>query len=142
MTLRERLDRWFLELWVRRNGAIIDEMIDPECTTHGVPGMSHGPEGLRVFYELFCRAFSRIEVRIEDSVELGDRIGFRCTMTVLARDGTAHEFSGGGMARFRDGRFIEAWNAFDNLALLTSMGLVPHGAFVNALLAQAKLVAS
>jgi hypothetical protein len=142
MTLRDRLDRWFLELWVRRNGAIIDEMVDPECTIHGLPGEKHGPAGLRPFYELFGRAFSRVEVRIDDSVESGDKIGFRCTMTVLARDGAVHEFTGGGMARFRGDQIVEAWNCFDHLALLTSMGRVHRETFVEALVAQARLAAS
>jgi hypothetical protein len=139
MTLRDRLDRWFLELWVHRNGAIIDEMVHSECTIHGLPGEKQGPAGLRPFYELFCRAFSRVEVKIDDSVESGDTIGFRCTMTVLARDGSAHEFTGGGMARFRGDQFVEAWNCFDHLALMTSMGKVPDTTFVDALMAQARI---
>jgi hypothetical protein len=141
MTLRERIDRWFLELWVRRNGAILDEVVHPECTIHGIPGVKHGPAGLRPFYELFGRAFSRIEARVEDSVESGDKIGFRCTMTVLARDGTVHEFTGGGLARFQGDQIIEAWNCFDHLALMTSMGNVPHDTFVEALIAQVRLAA-
>jgi hypothetical protein len=141
MTLRDQLDRWFDELWVRRNAAIIDEMVDPECTIHGLPGTKHGPAGFRPFYELFSRAFSRIELRIDESVEAGDTIGFRCTLTALARDGTVHEFTGGGMATFRGDRIVAAWNAFDHLALLTSMGHVPQETFVAALLAQAKLAA-
>ncbi len=141
-TLRDRLDRWFEELWVHRNGAMIDEMVDPECTVHGLPGAKHGPAGFRPFYELFCRAFSRMEIRIDESVESGDRIAFRCTVTALARDGTAHQFTGGGMVTFRGERMIEAWNIFDQLSLMKTMGQVPEETFVNALLAQAKLVAS
>jgi hypothetical protein len=142
MTLRDRLDRWFEELWVRRNGAIIDEMVDPECTIHGLPGVKHGPNGLRPFYELLGRAFSRMEIRIDESVEEGDRIGFRCTVTALARDGTAHQFTGGGLVKFRGERMIEAWNVFDHLSLMTTMGHVSSDTFVNAMLAQAKLAAS
>ena len=133
MTNRDLLDCWFAELWVKRNPAIIDEMVDPECTIHGLPGVKHGPAGFRPFHELFTRAFSRVEIHVDDALEAGDRIGFRCTVTVLTRGGRPFDFTGGGICRFREGRIVEAWNMFDNLSLLTSLGYVAPTCFLDAL---------
>jgi hypothetical protein len=74
MTNRERMDRWFVELWDKRNAGIIDEMIDPECERHGLPGTDNGPAGFKPFYALFGAAFRRVTVRIEDHIDAGDRI--------------------------------------------------------------------
>ena len=67
------------------------------------------------------------------------RAFFRCTATLVAQDGKKHAFTGGGMCRFKDGRFIEAWNQWDFLSLLASTGAVKPTAFLEAMQTQARL---
>src|SRR5262249_42122887 len=118
MTNREVMERWFEELWGKRNWKIIDEMVDPDCKIYGLPGASHGPSGFRPFVELFGAAFPEVEIRVDEAVEAGDRVAVRCSGHVIGRDGKRHPLTGGGIVRVRGGKFIEAWNQWDFLGLL------------------------
>jgi hypothetical protein len=136
MKNRKHLERWFEELWTKRNPEIIDEMVAPNCRIFGLPQAMHGPAGFKPFFDLFGRAFATVKIDIDESIEDGDRIAFRCTAHLMGRDGKGHDITGGGMATFENGRFIEAWNQWDFLALLTSMGEVEASKFVDAMTAQ------
>jgi len=136
MANRENLDRWFHELWTQRNAAIIDELMDPDCKTYGLPETQHGTAAFKQFFELFGAAFPKVSIHAEEAIESGDRIAFRCGGTVTTPDGKEHPISGGGICRFKNGRCIEAWNQWDFLALMVSMGHVKEMTFVDALRAQ------
>ena len=139
MSNRKLLELWFSELWAKKNPAIIDEMIDPDCKTHGLPEAMHGPAGFKPFYEVFGAAFANVDIRVEDTIELGDKIAFRCAVTLTGHDRKVHELTGGGICRFKNGRFIEAWNQWDFLSLLTALGHVGQASFADAMKQQARL---
>ncbi len=131
--LREFVDRWFDEVWGRRRAERIDEWVAPDCRIHGLPEAGPtGPAGFRPFYELLTGACVRIDVRIEDSIEAGDKIAVRWRAALEMPDGRTHSVRGGGMYRIRDGRFVEAWDTWDPLALLVDMGVVSPSAFAAA----------
>jgi hypothetical protein len=132
-TNRALIDRWFSELWGKRNAGIIDEMVHPDCHIWGLPGSKHGPAGFKPFYKAFGDAFPKVALTVEDSVENGDKIAFRCSLEVTTHDGKQHAITGGAFVRFERGRIIEAWNQFDFLTLLNHTGQVPVEAFPNAL---------
>jgi hypothetical protein len=132
-TNRELVDHWFAELWGKRNGRIIDEMVHPKCHIWGLPGSDHGPDGFKPFYKLFGDAFPTVAVTVADAVEQGDKIAFRCTVRVTTHDGKHHEIGGGAFCRFERGLIIEAWNQFDFLSLLNQTGHVSVEAFPTAL---------
>ncbi len=138
MSNRDVLERWFDELWTKRNSSIIDELVDPDCRTHGLPSALHGPSGFRLFYNLFGSAFRSVRIHIDEVIESGDRIAIRCTASVVTHDGKVFEVAGGGMARLREGRMIEAWNQWDFLTLLGAMGHVKGTAFVEAMQDEAR----
>lgn len=137
-THRERIDYWFEQLWAKRNRGVIDEMVDPDCKIHALPGAKHGPDGFKPFYDLLTAAFTKIDIRVADSVENGDKIFFRCDATLTGKDGKVHQITGGGMVRFKGERYIEGWNQWDFLSLMTSMGDLSPTALLDSVGALAK----
>ncbi len=137
-TNRERIEFWFEQVWGKRNDKLIEELVHPDCEVVGLPGAPRGAAGFRLFYELLAAAFTRTEVRVVDSVESGYKIYFRCDCHFTGKDGKRHQFTGGGMARLKDERYIEAWNVWDFLTLMTSMGDLAPSAFLDSVRALAE----
>jgi hypothetical protein len=128
-THRQFLDRWFAELWGARNQGIIDECVSDDCIIHGLPEVHHGREAFRGFFHAFGAAFPKVELRVDEVIESGESFAFRCTGSATGHDGRKHAFSGGGMGRIKSGRFVEAWNQFDFLALIESTGAIERESF-------------
>jgi predicted ester cyclase len=70
---------------------------------------------------------------IEDIVAEGDRVVYRWTVhathvgEVMGIQGTGTPITFGGIEiyRLRDGRIVERWGVFDQLALLRQVGAMP-----------------
>jgi steroid delta-isomerase-like uncharacterized protein len=119
------LRRWFEEVWNKGRADAIDEMLAEDCVVHGLSDTSGQPisgvSGFRVFHKAFRDAFPDIEVIVEDTVCEGDKVAGRClvrgthTGDGLGIPATAAgvEFTGIGIGRVLNGKFIEVWNNFD-----------------------------
>ena len=127
------IKRWFDEVWNQGSAAAIDQILAPEARMHGLAAEpTIGPEGFKPFHTALRAALSNIRVQIEDMVEEGDKVSLRYTVTAdHSGDGFGVQatknkivFTGQGVARVRDGKIDEAWNAYDQLALLVQMGVV------------------
>jgi predicted SnoaL-like aldol condensation-catalyzing enzyme len=131
---RALVEKWFADLWGKRRAAIIDEMVAPDCISHGLPGVRpQGPAAFKPFFEMFCGAFSKVEVKIDHSIEQGDWIALRGTCTVTPPGGPSVSFPGGAMVRFNDkGQFIEAWNQWDFMTMLVGLKKLPADTVLTA----------
>ena len=127
------IKRWFDEVWNQGSTAAIDQMLASDARMYGLAAEPViGPAGFMPFHTALRAALSNIRVQIEDMVEEGDRVSLRYTVTAdHSGDGFGVQatrqkvvFTGQGIARVRDGRITEAWNAFDQLGLFVQMGVV------------------
>ncbi|HEY6767653.1 MAG TPA: ester cyclase [Candidatus Sulfotelmatobacter sp.] len=132
-----KIHRWFEEVWNQGREATINEMCSPNAIGYGQAQHGTniiGPEHFKQFWRSFRDAFSNIHVEIHDTIEQGDRVVIRWTMsmthsgTFLGIPQTNRQVSVDGISiqRFADGKIIEAWDKWDQLSLLVQLGAVPE----------------
>ncbi|HZI84412.1 MAG TPA: ester cyclase [Casimicrobiaceae bacterium] len=127
---------WFAEVWNAGSEAAIDKYMGPQAAFHGLtPDGSPiiGPAGFKPFYRKFREAFPDIRINVERTVTEGELVAVHCTVTGthlgaslgIAATRKPVKITGMAMARVRDGKVVEGWNAFDFLSLYQQVGMVP-----------------
>ena len=127
--------QWFEQVWNQRKLEAIDELASPDCRAHGhVP--DDGVIGLAEFRD-FARgvqaAFPDLHVTVEESVSEGDRSVLRWVARGTHRGpfvgvlptGKNIVVRGITIMRFAGGKIVEAWDNWDQLGLLTTIGALP-----------------
>jgi len=127
--------QWFEEVWNQGREAAIDDLCSLQAIGHGqTPDGSDivGPDHFRQFWKTFRAAFTSIHVEVRQTIEEGELVMARWTITMqhtgpfLAIAPTAKYVTATGMSmiRFVDGKIVEAWDNYDQLALLAQLGAV------------------
>ncbi len=128
--------RWFEEVWNKQRAEAIDEMIAPDCVIHGLADEQgnpiEGPANFKSFHQMFRGAFPDIYVTVEDAIAEGDLVAARCSVRGqhlgdslgIAASRAPVDFTGMVFLRVKDGRFVEAWNNFDFLAMNKQIGVL------------------
>ena len=126
--------RWFEEVWNQGRPEAVTELMSEDCVNHGLsedPAQPLvGASGFLPFHTQFREAFPNIEVVVEDEVAEGDKVVARCTVRGkhegdslgFKATGAVAEFHGIGMARIKDGKFVESWNSFDFMRMYKQLG--------------------
>jgi steroid delta-isomerase-like uncharacterized protein len=125
--------RWFEEVWNQGRAEAIAEMMSEDCINHGLSEDGQplrGASGFLPFHKQFRAAFPNIEVVVEDAIAEGDRVVARCSVRGkhegdslgFKATGTTAEFDGIGIARVKDGKFVESWNSFDFMKMYRQLG--------------------
>src|SRR5437016_5920405 len=116
--------RWFEEVWNKGNTAVIDQLLAPDAVAHGLGAPSTNLRGaavFRPFYETFRSAFPDLKIQVHDVLAEGDQTATRFSFTAT-HTGAFQGFAPTrrrirataiAIARWKDGRMIEAWNEFD-----------------------------
>ena len=131
----ELIRQWFEEVWSQGREATIDELCAKEAVGHGqTPDGSDviGPEHFKQFWHNFRSAFTGIHVEIHQTIEECELVMARWTLTMehtgsfLGIEPTGKAITARGMSvmRFVGGKIVEAWDNWDQLALLTQLGAV------------------
>lgn len=130
------LHRWFTEVWNRRDLSVIDELLHPDCESHGLMddngNVRRGPEGFRLLFDAFTGAFPDMNVAIEHTVAENDKVVLRVivrgthTGAGIGVDPTGREvaFTGLCMARVADGKIVESWNQYDFMTMYNHLGVI------------------
>jgi steroid delta-isomerase-like uncharacterized protein len=127
--------KWFDEVWNQGREATIDQMCHQDAVgigqaQHGVE--IHGPEHFKQLWRTVRSAFSNIHIDIHDTIEQGDKVVARWTMTMI-HTGTfvgvtptnKHvNVHGISIQQFVDGQIVAGWDNWDQLALLVQIGAV------------------
>ena len=127
--------RWFDEVWNQGREATIHELCAPEATGHGQTADGSdivGPETFKKFWQTFREAFSAIHVDIHEAIEQGDIAVARWTISMthagpfMGIDGSGKKISATGMSmqRFKDGKIVEAWDNWNQLGLMSQLGVI------------------
>jgi len=135
MTKTELVRAWFDGLWHRGVESTIDDILAPGVVAHGLGAEDIvGPDQFRDFYRAFRSAFPTVRVNLVHVLESGDYAVCQVDAAVTAADGAGpFHFPGSCTVRIQNGQFVEAWNNFDFLSLLTQMGAVRPDAMSTAL---------
>jgi steroid delta-isomerase-like uncharacterized protein len=124
--------RWFQEVWNKGRGVAIDEMLAADAVIHGLGDNLHGPAGFKQFHTAYRNAFPDVKIQIDDIVAEGDIVAARWSGTGTHRGdglgvpptGKEVHFRGMVFIRVKDGKLVEGWNNFDQLAMLQQIGAV------------------
>jgi predicted ester cyclase len=101
------------------------------CTSHhGVALVANARPEDRQRYALLRAGFSDFGFTVEDLFSTGDRVAVRLTVRgthdgeFMGRPPTGQQFAVASVGIFRsaDGRIIEHWGVFDQLAMLGQLG--------------------
>jgi steroid delta-isomerase-like uncharacterized protein len=127
--------RWFEEVWNQGRGETIHEMCAKDAIGYGQAQHGadiHGPDQFEQFWRSFRGAFSGMKIEIHDTIEEGDRVIARWTMTMthtgpflgIQPTNKLVSVNGMSMQQFKNGQIIAGWDNWDQLGLLVQLGAV------------------
>jgi steroid delta-isomerase-like uncharacterized protein len=128
--------RWFEEAWNQGSEGAIDELSAERMIGHGLgEGGSDavGRDDFRVFWRNLRSALPDLHVTVEDTVTQGEKVAIRIVLEAThsgeglgIRPSNARvRVAGMVIARVVNGQIAEAWNNWDQLALLQQIGAIP-----------------
>lgn len=126
--------RFSAEVWNQGDLDVMDELFDPQYVNHNpVPGQGPDRDGHKRVIASVRTGLPDIRETIEDMVAEGDRVVYRWTVTathsgeVLGVPGTGKQIRFGGIEIYRleNGRIMERWGVFEQLSMLTQLGVIP-----------------
>jgi predicted ester cyclase len=127
--------RWFEEVWNQGREQTIDEMCSQDAVGHG---QTHdgsdvvGPESFKHFWRAFRAAFSSIHVTVHQSIAEDELAMLQWTIKMkhtgpfmgIAPTGKQITAKGMSIQRFVGGKIVEAWDNYDQLAIMVQLGAV------------------
>jgi predicted ester cyclase len=116
------MQRWAEEVWNKQNESAIDELLDQDGKIHGLETEMTGPRDFKPFYRSFLEAFPTVHLETEVLISNDEFEAAQCTVTATSADGKDVNFSGLAIGRFKDGKIVEGWNAFDFLSMYKQLG--------------------
>jgi steroid delta-isomerase-like uncharacterized protein len=136
MSAKENVDlmrRWFQEVWNEGKIETVHDLLAPEAVGVGQaePGTKiHGPAEFLPFVERIRGAFPDINVVVDDAFGARDKVVVRWSATMthqgdqlgIPASGKPVRISGISIVRVRNGKIIEAWDNWDQFALMQQIG--------------------
>ena len=124
------------EVWNKGNLSIVDEFFTPNYEHHdpSTPDFGRGPESEKKRATLYRNAFPDVRLTIEDIIAEGETVIARWScrgthkgdLSGIAPTGKPFTISGVSIARFANGKMVEAWVNWDALGLMQQLGVVPE----------------
>jgi steroid delta-isomerase-like uncharacterized protein len=124
------------EVWNQGKLTTIDELTASNATYHdpNVPGGKFtGPEGVKQFVQIYRGAFPDVHITVNDQIAEGDKVVTRWTATGthkgqlmgIAPTNKPATVTGCDIARYQNGKVVEAWASYDMFGMLQQLGVVP-----------------
>ena len=132
---RRYWERWFDELWNKKNYDIVYEYVDDGFTAHGAGGqdIKMGPEGPKGMVKAWHTAMPDGHMTIDDIITEGDLSTIRMTWEAthtgpfgeIPPSGKHIKVTSTGIDRVVNGKITEGWGELDMLGMLQQMGAIP-----------------
>ena len=125
--------RWIEEVINKQDVALIDELFAPDYVNHmAPPGLPAGPQGEKLFSQMFFGAFPDSHMELVDVVAAGDRVAGRYTYSATHRGefmgipptGKHFSVSGTNIIRLAGGKIAENWPSLDMLGIMQQIGVI------------------
>ena len=124
------------EVWNQGKLALIDELTASNAIYHdpNVPGGQYtGPAGEKQFVQIYRAAFPDVHITVEDQLAESDKVVTRWTATGTHKGdlmgipptNKRATVTGVDIARFHDGKVVEAWVSYDMHGMMQQLGVVP-----------------
>jgi predicted ester cyclase len=112
---QSRLQRWYDEVWNNANEDQIDELMDERAVIHGLQTETtqKGPIAFKPFYRSFRDSFPSVTITAHPIIVTEESEAAHCIVEATTKDGRKINFTGLSVAKFENGKLVEAWNAFD-----------------------------
>ena len=114
--------RWFEEVWNQSRREVIFELLAPDCVIHDGDNAIRGQEGFAAFYDQLHSEFEDFRVTPGVALAEGDLASLR--WSVIARHkatGKTTSITGISTVRIQDGKFVEAWQNWDQAGLAAQL---------------------
>ncbi len=132
---RKLFERWFEELWNKKNYDIAYELVDPDFTAHGAGGqdIKQGPDGVIGMVKAWHAAMPDGHMTIDDIITEGDLSTIRMTWEAthtgpfgdIPASGNKITVTSTGIDRVINGKITEGWGELNMLGMLQQMGAIP-----------------
>lgn len=133
---RQLFERWFEELWNKKNYDIAYELVHPDFTAHGAGGqdIKQGPEGVIGMVKAWHAAMPDGRMTVDDIITEGDLSTIRMTWEAthtgqfgdIPASGNKISVTSIGIDRVVDGKITEGWGELNMLGMLQQMGAIPQ----------------
>ena len=119
---KELVRRFYKEVYVDWNMALVDEIVSPRFVSHDWPADGPvGPEGFRIFYSAIRAALPDARYAVDDLIAEGDRVVVRWRLLGthkgdfrgIAPTGRAIALKGIAIYRVERGKLMERWVVAD-----------------------------
>ena len=127
-------ERRWVEALNRGDVAVADETFTPECVIHitGSPEPDLSVEGFKQMVAGLLAGFPDLHFTIEDQVVSGDKVATRWTadgtntgpLDKIPPTGRRIHVDGLILDRVENGRVVERWEQWDQMAMLRQLGLL------------------
>ena len=124
---KELVRRFYKEVYIDWNMALVDEVVSPQFTSHDWPKSSPaGPEGFREFYSAIRSALPDARYEVDDLIAEGDKVVVRWRLLGthkgdfrgIAATGREIALKGIAIYRVEGGKLLERWVVSDLHGLL------------------------
>ena len=132
---RQLFERWFEELWNKKNYDIAYELVDPDFTAHGAGGqdIKQGPEGVIGMVKAWHAAMPDGRMTVNDIITEGDLSTIMMTWEAthtgafgdIPASGNRIKVTSTGIDRVVNGKITEGWGELNMLGMLQQMGAIP-----------------
>jgi steroid delta-isomerase-like uncharacterized protein len=132
--LKEDTRKFYDEVFNRGNYDKINEYVDANMVEHEQlpPGTPPGREGFRQWLTNMRRSFPDMHIELQGSTVDGDRVWTYLRMTGtnkgemmgMPATGKSVRVDGFDILRYSNGKIVEHWGVFDNLGLMTQLGVI------------------
>lgn len=114
--------RWFEEVWNQSRREAIAELFSPDCVLHEGAVQIRGPQEFERFHDALREQFSDIRVTPGVSLSEGDLASLRWTVECHDKaSGKNLKATGISIVRIKDGRFVEAWQNWDQAGVAAQL---------------------
>jgi predicted ester cyclase len=119
---KQLVRHWFEQVWNQSRREVITELLAPECVLHEGSVQINGPLEFGSYHDSLREQFSDIRVTPGISVCEGDLVSLRwivnCRDKATGKNVTA---TGISIVRIKDGRFVEAWQNWDQAGVAAQL---------------------
>jgi predicted SnoaL-like aldol condensation-catalyzing enzyme len=114
--------RWFEEVWNQGRRETIAELYAPEGVLHDGAAIYRGREDFHRFYDELRSQFSKFQVKPIISLAEGDLVCLHWSAAFChTLSDKALRITGTSVVRIKDGRFVEAWQNWDQADLAAQL---------------------
>ena len=120
------MHRFIEEIYHQGNMDAFDEVIAENCVLHINEKTVESLETAKRQIRMITGMYRDIQVTIDDIIAEGDSVAMRTTFKgIFRRNGNEMTMPSITFCRFKDGKVIEIWRAFDNANIFKQLGIKP-----------------